>query len=1067
MNNMKHVKLSGRLGLFLVAAAFLYFVFPALAKPRPPQPPWPQATLKIFGFDSPYQKVPWRNVAINEEESTLVESWSGFALERSGLFLSPIIIPVRVSDKEVNLAPASGSIRFWLAPNWSTASENSVGKGPGHLAHLLELVNLGGKASDVRWSLYVNEAGDTIHFVGQTKLGLTELLKAPVAFTTGDWRMITLCYSETNTVLLLDNEVIAKGEGVVSPVPWAEKDLVLVVGSDVLASPESLAHAQFEELTTMRQWPSQSEWQALYFQSTKRRTLLGPLGTKEEELAKVAGLKAAGLLPEDYGLAKSSGEGDGPIVAYSYAEGDLWLEITGVTNPYAYLTLHGTVTGDWYQLLSKTNLTQLGEWTLGEYKQGEYGTNRTDFAPVYMADDTNRFFRAQHAASYLYLGAGGNAYEPNPVFSDGVSTFTIGNYGNTNLTAYYRMSGTASNGVDYTNLTGSVIVPAGDTVNISVHPLADNLLEGEETVTLTLVQTNNYVIDPTYAAATILLKDASTLVYVGWVGNAIEAAGPPGVAAQTGAISINRWDERYLYPALTVHYSIAGSASNGTDYTTLSGTVTLPTGVETTNLIINPAADLLVEGMEMVTLTVIPTNTYAIETNNASASVTIADSSTTVFVARQQDAIEPHPASNTPKQTGIFSISRTDTRFESPALTVSYQLTGTATNGIDYTNMTGTVTFQATQLSTNVFIEPVFDDQLEGNETVTLTVTHVGDGYLINPSFAAATLTIQDNMGTNIFQTVARMYTPVGIDYHPPTDSLIVSTNAITGEPRNFCRLFKTLVGTNSVTVITNWSGVHGAVGEVMLTTVKTTGNGFTNGDLYFGSGTAIGWISADATRSNINWCVLTNATQTNALLIEGGLCMDSTGVFSNQVIAVTSSGGYAAGKKGVWRVAANRTPTLVASIETGHFEGVTTLPNNVSQWGPWAGKIITGDETLTPPPIYTIAANGGVTTNDTTTLIAGGIRPEDFDLIPAGQDLYACDYYGNAVVKLSRAYLTNFVGQLLITQEGTTVNDPGKLFAVRWDAATTNFVARHLLTFVRPLEQVTFAPVSLPPLTP
>lgn len=43
----------------------------------------------------------------------------------------------------------------------------------------------------------------------------------------------------------------------------------------------------------------------------------------------------------------------------------------------------------------------------------------------------------------------------------------------------------------------------------------------------------------------------------------------------------------------------------------------------------------------------------------------------------------------------------------------------------------------------------------------------------------------------------------------------------------------------------------------------------------------------------------------------------------------------------------------------------------------------------------------------------------------------------------------------------------PAKLFAVRWDAATTNFVARNILNFVRPLEHITFAPVNLPPVTP
>lgn len=356
--------------------------------------------------------MPWRAVAINEEESTLVESWSGYALERSDLFLSAIVIPLRVSEKELNVAPARGSIRFWLAPHWSTANEKSGGTGPGHLAHLLELVNLDGKAAEARWTLFLNEPGDTVYFVGQTQLGLTEILKAPVEFTAGDWRMITLCYSETNSAILLDNQIIATGEGVVAPASWEEKDLGLVVGSDVLASSESLAEAQFEELTTMRQWPRKSDWQGLYFKGTnwasrwapwwivdwqglyfrgtKWRSLLGALGTKEEEQTKIAVLKAAGLLPEDYGLAKSSGEGDGPIVAYSYAEGSLWLEITGVTNGLAALIVHGTTEDVAYEILSKESLTN-SEWA-GE--QVILGAGGQDWTPTTVAvgTRTNQLF---------------------------------------------------------------------------------------------------------------------------------------------------------------------------------------------------------------------------------------------------------------------------------------------------------------------------------------------------------------------------------------------------------------------------------------------------------------------------------------------------------------------------------------------------------------------------------------------------------------------------------------------------------------------------------------------------
>ena len=432
------------------------------------------------------------------------------------------------------------------------------------------------------------------------------------------------------------------------------------------------------------------------------------------------------------------------------------------------------------------------------------------------------------------------------------------------------------------------------------------------------------------------------------------------------------------------------------------------------------------------------------------------------------DAVEPNPSGPDAKETGVFVISRGDARSELPALTVSYQLTGDATNGMDYTNLTGTVTIQANQSFTNIFIEPLYDNLFEGDETVTLVLTHVGDGYLINPDFASASLTIADNMATNLFKVVALMDTPVDVDYHQPTDSLIVSTNLPTGEPRKFCRIFKTLVGTNTVTVVTNWSGVHGMPNEeVMLTTVKTNLNGFTNGDLYFGNGTKIGWISANGAVSNVSWCILTNAVETNALPVQGGLCMDNTGIFSNQVIAVTSSGGTSAENKGVWRIAANGTPTLLARFLTGHFEGVTVLPNNVAQLGPWAGKIITGDESANPPPFFLIDANGTVTTNDTTTLIVGGIKSEDFDVIPANQDLYLCDYYGGAVVKIARQHFTELVGQLLVTQEGTSNLDPGKLFVVRWDAATTNFITKKIFTFPRPLEQVTFAPLNLPPLTP
>ena len=187
----------------------------------------------------------------------------------------------------------------------------------------------------------------------------------------------------------------------------------------------------------------------------------------------------------------------------------------------------------------------------------------------------------------------------------------------------------------------------------------------------------------------------------------------------------------------------------------------------------------------------------------------------------------------------------------------------------------------------SIFIEPNSDNQIEGNETVILTLTSIGDGYLIHPESASATNVVMDNFATNTFQRIAVLAKPAGIDYHALSNQIIVSFNYdFSGQPSNFLCLSTNLTLSNNgvVTnvVITNWSRVHGISDEVKLVTSKTTANGFANGDLYFGNGNNLGWVSANGTASNLTWCVLTNtAGQTNNLDIRGSLCFDETGVFS------------------------------------------------------------------------------------------------------------------------------------------------------------------------------------------
>lgn len=128
-------------------------------------------------------------------------------------------------------------------------------------------------------------------------------------------------------------------------------------------------------------------------------------------------------------------------------------------------------------------------------------------------------------------------------------------------------------------------------------------------------------------------------------------------------------------------------------------------------------------------------------------------------------------------------------------------------------------------------------------------------------------------------------------------------------------------------------------------------------------------------------------------------------------------------------------------------------MPNNPTNYGPWAGKILTGSEES--HQIISVDPNGNTNTFDL------GIDSEDFDIIPEGQDLYGCDRIQGTVFKISKNVFSRFVGDMLITQAGEF--GEAALFIVHWTGS--EFITRKLvsLTGGQVLEHVTFAPVDIP----
>ncbi|MEO6567317.1 MAG: Calx-beta domain-containing protein, partial [Opitutaceae bacterium] len=169
----------------------------------------------------------------------------------------------------------------------------------------------------------------------------------------------------------------------------------------------------------------------------------------------------------------------------------------------------------------------------------------------------------------------------------GVFTFTRNGSTASTLTVNFTVTGTATAGSDYTSLGTSVTFAAGSaTATLAVSPIDDLLVEGGETVILTLANGSGYTVgSPSLATITIQDDDSpstatsfvtgATLVglrndYSGWVGMQIVVGVNPLTVSQLG---------RIMAPGNTGTHTVKlVRASDGFDVTGGAATVTMGGG---------------------------------------------------------------------------------------------------------------------------------------------------------------------------------------------------------------------------------------------------------------------------------------------------------------------------------------------------------------------------------------------------------------------------------------------------------------------------------------------------------
>lgn len=282
---------------------------------------------------------------------------------------------------------------------------------------------------------------------------------------------------------------------------------------------------------------------------------------------------------------------------------------------------------------------------------------------------------------------------------------------------------------------------------------------------------------------------------------------------------------------------------------------------------------------------------------------------------------------------------------------------------------------------------------------------------------------------------------PIGIDHHVPTNTLIMSVNYASGLPHNLERI-------NPDGSHVQFSSLAGLGDELKIATVKIAAGGFTVGDVFCGNGNdgEIVRVSANGSVIQNPWVSLPGAG--NGLL-RGSLFHDASGVFGGDLLAVTT-GGQA------WRVDASGNATLLASVAT-HLEGLLVVPADPTRYGPLAGKLIAGAENQ--GLMYAVDPAG------TVQSFALGVNIEDIDLIPAGQSFFGVNFGTGVLLGAPASAFAGMAGDILLTQEGPNGN--AGIFRLRWDGASlvvTPFTAASNSAPVGQWEHVTFAPVGVVP---
>jgi dienelactone hydrolase len=294
--------------------------------------------------------------------------------------------------------------------------------------------------------------------------------------------------------------------------------------------------------------------------------------------------------------------------------------------------------------------------------------------------------------------------------------------------------GTATNGLKYTAVSGTLAFGAGETNQDIVVPILNEaLVEGIQTFTVSLGHPTGGAVLGTRTNATVRITDNDTgLQFEPNVYSVAEDAG-------SVLIGVVRGDDGN-FPVTVDCATSDVTATNGVDYVGVTNTLSFAAGEKVKRFAVPIFNDSLKEANKTFRLTLSNPTGGGVLGARKTATVTIVDNDPGVQFELRQYCIREDAGALTVRVLRGNDVDH-------PPFTVEFATADlTATAGQDYTETKGTLVFAAGEDVKTVTVPIRSDDVVETNGVFQLILTNASAGVTVGPK-ASARVTIVDTTG--------------------------------------------------------------------------------------------------------------------------------------------------------------------------------------------------------------------------------------------------------------------------------------------------------------------------------